>query len=142
MPRPGSGRCATPLPGPTTCCRLSNRRCSAAWRSSPAASPWRGPREGDLAAGAGDGMFYRHPTMPARSPTVLEDLAALVDHSLVQRVTGLAEQEPRYRMLETVREFGRVRLAESGEEEVVRHRHLRYLVVMAEQLSEQILLPE
>ena len=48
----------------------------------------------DLEAGAGDGLFYRHPMTPARSPTVLEDLAALVDHSLVQRVPGPAEQEP------------------------------------------------
>src|SRR6185437_10889155 len=62
--------------------------------------------EVDLEAGAGDGLFYRRPMSPAHSPTVLEDLAALIDHSLVQRVTGPAEQEPRYRMLETVREYG------------------------------------
>jgi tetratricopeptide (TPR) repeat protein len=99
-------------------------------------------RESDLDAGAGDGLFYQHPTSPARSPMVLEDLAALVDHSLVQRVAGPAEQEPRYRMLETVREFGREWLVESGEEGEVRRRHLAYLVGLAEHLSEHILLPE
>src|SRR5262249_43808436 len=93
-------------------------------------------------AGAGDGLFYRHPTTPARSPTVLEDLAALIDHSLVQRVTGPAEEEPRYRMLETVREFGLERLVESGEEEEVGSRHQIYLVALAERLTEQILLPQ
>ena len=101
-----------------------------------------GQRESDLEAGAGEGLFYRRPTSPARSPTVLEDLAALVDHSLVQRVTGTAEEEPRYRMLETVREFGLEQLAASGEDDEVRRRHLIYLMVLAEQLAEQILLPE
>ena len=73
-----------------------------------------------MTGGAGDGLFYRRPAPPARPPTVLEDLAALVDHSLVQPVTGPLTEEPRYRMLETVREFGRERLAESGEEDTVR----------------------
>ena len=45
-------------------------------------------------------------------------------------------------MLETVREFGRERLADSGEEEEVRRRHLVYLVALAEQLAERIWLPE
>ena len=36
--------------------------------------------------GAGDGLFYRHPEPPPRPPAALDDLAALVDHSLVQPV--------------------------------------------------------
>src|SRR5262249_53331605 len=35
--------------------------------------------------GAGDGLFYRHPEPPSRPSVVLDDLAALVDHSLVQQ---------------------------------------------------------
>ena len=72
---------------------------------------------------------------------MLEDLAALVDHSLVQRVDPVAE-EPRYRMLETVREFGLERLAASGEEDEVRRRHLIYLVALAEHLAERLWLPQ
>ena len=91
--------------------------------------------------GAGDGLFYRRPEPPPRPPAVLDDLAALVDHSLVQRVDPAAE-EPRYRMLETVREFGLERLAASGEEGEVRRRHLVYFVALAEQLAERVWLPE
>ncbi|HEX6736763.1 MAG TPA: LuxR C-terminal-related transcriptional regulator, partial [Vicinamibacteria bacterium] len=97
--------------------------------------------EVDLEAGAGEGLFYRRPLPPAPPATVLEDLAALVDHSLVQRVNDPAEQEPRYRMLETVREFALERLVKSGEAGEVRRRHLAHLVGLAEQLAEQILLP-
>ncbi|HEX6654854.1 MAG TPA: AAA family ATPase, partial [Candidatus Limnocylindria bacterium] len=102
----------------------------------------KGPHEPDLEAGAGDGLFYRHPTSPAHSPTVLEDLVALIDHSLVQRVDAPAEQEPRYRMLETVREFALERLEATGAAEAMRRRHLAYLVGLAERLAERVWLPE
>jgi predicted ATPase len=36
----GSGRCATPSPGASTCSLPRNGRCSGGWRSSPAALPW------------------------------------------------------------------------------------------------------
>jgi non-specific serine/threonine protein kinase len=91
--------------------------------------------------GAGDGLFYERPMPPPRPLAVLTDLAALVDHSLVQPVDPVGE-EPRYRMLETVREFGRERLAESGEEGEARRRHLVYLVALAEHLSERLWLPQ
>ena len=41
---PGSARCAMPSPGAMTCSRRRSRCSSGAWRSSPAASPWRPPR--------------------------------------------------------------------------------------------------
>ena len=91
--------------------------------------------------GVGDGMFYRHPEPPPRPPVVLDDLAALVDHSLVQHLDPITD-EPRYRMLETVRQFGLEQLAASGEEEEVRRRHLIYFVALAERLAERISLPE
>ncbi len=91
--------------------------------------------------GAGDGLFYRHPEPPPRPPAALDDLAALVDHSLVQPVDPVAE-EPRYRMLETVRQFGLEQLAASGEEGEVRRRHLVYFVALAEHLSERLWLPQ
>ena len=56
---------------------------------------------------------------PARRPDALDDLADLVEQSLVQLVE--VEGEPvRYRLLETVREFGAARLAERGTTEAVR----------------------
>ncbi len=62
----------------------------------------------------------------------LEGLGALVDASLVQPVE-VPEGEPRFRMLETVREFGLERLIESGEEAAVRDRHATWFLHRAEQ---------
>jgi non-specific serine/threonine protein kinase len=56
---------------------------------------------------------------------VLAGLAALVDQSLVQREDGPGG-EPRYRMLETIREFGLERLAAHGEEAATRDRHVAW----------------
>ncbi len=65
---------------------------------------------------------------------VLEGVASLVDASLLQ-----VEQPPpgghpelRYRMLETVREFGLERLAASGEERATRRRHAEWCLDVAE----------
>ena len=91
--------------------------------------------------GAGDGLFFRRPEPPPHPPAALDDLAALVAHSLVQPVDPIMD-EPRYRMLETVRQFGLEQLAATGEEEEVRRRHLIYFVALAENLSERIPLPE
>jgi predicted ATPase/DNA-binding CsgD family transcriptional regulator len=62
------------------------------------------------------------------------DFVALVDHSLVQRESG-AGDEPRYRMLESIREYALDRLAASGEEEARRHRHAAYFLQLAEKLA-------
>ena len=57
----------------------------------------------------------------------LDGLASLVDKSLLRQEDTLWG-EPRFRMLETIREYGLERLAEHGEEEAIRRRHaLRYL---------------
>ena len=55
----------------------------------------------------------------------LDTLAALVDKSLVV-VEGRDEDEPRYRLLASMREFGLECLSESGEREVVASRHCQY----------------
>jgi predicted ATPase/DNA-binding XRE family transcriptional regulator len=60
-------------------------------------------------------------------PDVLDGLAALVEAHLVSRQTVDAAA-PRFGMLETVREFGLEQLAESDEEDIVRHRHAEYFV--------------
>ncbi|MFG1655536.1 BTAD domain-containing putative transcriptional regulator [Micromonospora chersina] len=60
---------------------------------------------------------------------VLDGLSALVDKSLV--VAG-GTGEPRYRMLETIREYGLDRLAEAGEADAVRRAHAAEFLGLAE----------
>jgi len=63
----------------------------------------------------------------------LEGMASLVDESLVRQ----AEEpggEPRFTMLETVREFGLDRLTVSGEDRLIRTRHAAYFAGLAEVL--------
>ncbi len=71
---------------------------------------------------------------------VLEGMAALLDNSLVQG----AEQdaEPRYTMLETIREFGLEQLVATGEEDAIRDRHAFYFLHLAERLIPNIHLLE
>ena len=58
-------------------------------------------------------------------PLVFDALAALVTKNLVQRATGPGA-DPRFEMLETVREFARERLGASGEEDRIRRAHAVY----------------
>ena len=68
-------------------------------------------------------------------PDAIDGVASLVDKSLVRRRTSGVE-EPRFRMLETIREFGREALADSDEEDdVVEHRHASYFLDLAEQVG-------
>jgi predicted ATPase/DNA-binding SARP family transcriptional activator len=62
--------------------------------------------------------------------SVLEGLAALVDESLLGR--GAAD-EPRFAMLQIVRDYALERLAVSGEGDKTRRRHLEHYVAFAEQ---------
>jgi predicted ATPase len=65
---------------------------------------------------------------------VLDVLASLVERSLVS-LEG--DDPPRYRLLETPRDFARERLAEAGEEELARRRHAGALRVWLESANEQ-----
>lgn len=69
---------------------------------------------------------------------VLDVLAGLVAKSLV-----LSERHKpgpyRYRMLETIRQYGREKLMERGEADPVRRRHAEYFVRLAEQLQVELL---
>jgi predicted ATPase len=60
-----------------------------------------------------------------RGLSVFEGLASLVYNSLLQPEAGTTDQ-PRFRMLETIREYAQERLEESGELEALRRRHARY----------------
>ncbi|MEO8755248.1 MAG: hypothetical protein ABI624_21510, partial [Casimicrobiaceae bacterium] len=62
---------------------------------------------------------------------VLDLVTRLVDKSLLQ-VERDGDSEPRYRMLETLRQFAQEMLAASGDEAAVRRRHRDYYVALAE----------
>jgi predicted ATPase/serine/threonine protein kinase len=63
---------------------------------------------------------------------LLDGMASMVDKSLVQQVEQ-AKGESRFVMLETVREYGLEKLAESGEEALTRRAHAAYFLVLAEE---------
>jgi predicted ATPase/DNA-binding CsgD family transcriptional regulator len=66
------------------------------------------------------------------SRTLLDLISSLLDKSMAREEEG-ADGQPRLIMLETIREYGLERLAESGEEGAVRQAYALYLVELAEQ---------
>jgi predicted ATPase len=68
-----------------------------------------------------------------RAPgSVLDQLSSLLDKSLLREVEA-ANGEPRFVMLELLREFGLEQLEASGEQETIRHRHANFFLALAEQ---------
>ena len=67
----------------------------------------------------------------------LDGIAALVDQSLVRRDEA-AHGEPRFMMLETIREFALERLAESNQTADFRRRHAEHFLAFAEALEPQL----
>lgn len=69
---------------------------------------------------------------------VFDGIASLVEKSLLRQNGDLVSAEPRYRMLETVREFGLERLAASGEIEDIRRAHAEYYSRLALQAEPEL----
>jgi predicted ATPase len=65
---------------------------------------------------------------------LVDALAALVDHNLVVR-SDAAGRPPRFSMLETIREFARDLLKQSGEDADARTAHMRFFLDLAERLA-------
>ena len=61
-------------------------------------------------------------------------MAALVDESLLRQDEGL-EGEPRFRMLETVREYGLEQLERNGEGEETRNRLAAWSLILSQQIA-------
>ncbi|MCC6792111.1 MAG: hypothetical protein IT336_10510 [Thermomicrobiales bacterium] len=61
----------------------------------------------------------------------VEGITTLIEHSLLQQST-VSDSEPRYAMLETVREYGLERLDASDEGEVVHRQHAEYFLSVAD----------
>ncbi|HXS75233.1 MAG TPA: tetratricopeptide repeat protein [Terracidiphilus sp.] len=63
---------------------------------------------------------------------VFEGLSSLLDKNLIERAESL-QAEPRFTMLETIREYALERLISSGEERQTRRSHAAYCLVIAEE---------
>ena len=69
----------------------------------------------------------------------LDDVRSLVDQSLLTVLDS--DRTVRYRMLETVREFGRLQLVEAGEEEAARDAQLEWACAFALRLGDDLWSP-
>lgn len=77
---------------------------------------------------------------PSGSLRVLDGIASLVDKSLLRWEEGL-DGEPRYFLLETVREFAHEQLVASGEAGVAGRRHARWCLALTEEAAREMLGP-
>lgn len=77
---------------------------------------------------------------PAGDPSIdfLEGMSSLVDKSL-QRQEEQLGGESRFRLLETVREYGLGCLSQSGEAAVIRERHADFFLKLVERIEPQLL---
>ena len=71
------------------------------------------------------------------SVSILDQLGSFLDKSLLREVEGM-EDEPRFVMLELLREFGLEQLEASGEQETIRHRHATFFLALAEQAEAKL----
>ncbi|WP_328842704.1 ATP-binding protein [Streptomyces sp. NBC_00258] len=67
-----------------------------------------------------------------------DEVLALLERLVAQSIVLTAQVEglPRYRFLETIREYGRARLSESGEEQILLRRHRSFYLDLAERLAD------
>jgi predicted ATPase/DNA-binding winged helix-turn-helix (wHTH) protein len=72
---------------------------------------------------------------------IFELMSSLVDKSLIEQ-RQLNDDEPRFRMLETIREYSLERLQESGEEASTKRAHAAYCLVLAEEGNPELNEPE
>lgn len=63
---------------------------------------------------------------------MVEELTALVDKSLVRQV---GEQEPRFSLLETIREYAAEKLAGMGGRDAIRRRHAEHFLALAREIE-------
>jgi predicted ATPase len=68
----------------------------------------------------------------------LERLEQLAEKSLVFPVHGARPDEPRFGMLETIREYAREKLEESGRSDAYRHKHAEYYLALAQQAEPEL----
>ncbi|MDF2702547.1 MAG: adenylate/guanylate cyclase protein [Rubrobacteraceae bacterium] len=67
----------------------------------------------------------------------LDGVESLVDKSLLRQEEGVGG-EPRFVMLETIHEYARERLEESGEDQEIKHAHAEYFLALAEEAEPEL----
>lgn len=72
---------------------------------------------------------------------IFELMSSLIDKSLIQQ-RQQNNLEPRFRMLETIREYSLERLQQSGEEAATKRAHAAYCLVLAEEGNPELSEPE
>lgn len=76
-------------------------------------------------------------TGPGPEPDALDGLTSLTDNSLL-RQDEQPDGEPRFNLLETIREYAAERLAGTGEGEALRRRHAAYYLALAERAAARL----
>ncbi|HEU0286266.1 MAG TPA: LuxR C-terminal-related transcriptional regulator [Nocardioidaceae bacterium] len=94
-------------------------------RTSVFAAPFT-PRDAEIVAGYA----------PLRSGEVAGALARLADHSLLVVIAGAGET--RYRMLETIRQYGEEQMADRGDDTETKGRHLQWCLTTSAQLEDAV----
>ena len=72
---------------------------------------------------------------------ILDGVQSLVEKSLLRQEEGVGDQ-PRFRMLETIHEFARERLDDSGATESLQQRHAAFFLALAEQAEPHLSGPD
>ena len=85
-----------------------------------------------FAGGAGLSALEEVVLDPGHGDSALDDVESLLDKSLLRLESGSAVDEPRYGMLETIREYAEQRLVDRGEAEGIRERHARWVAAFVE----------
>jgi ATP/maltotriose-dependent transcriptional regulator MalT len=75
-------------------------------------------------------------SLSSESEPILDVVASLVDKSLLQRMEQQEGQEPRFVMLETIREYALESLESLGETEAARRAHAAYFLRLAEEAEQ------
>jgi predicted ATPase len=77
-------------------------------------------------------------TNPEGDIDVFGGLERLVEHSLLRSAEGVGD-EPRFTMLETIREYGLERLEDKGEVEATRRLHAAFFLTLAEEAEPHLI---
>ena len=120
--------------------RLRTLRAAIAW-SYELLTPAEQSRFHRLAVFVGDFSLDAVETVLGSADGVLDVVSGLVDKSLLQPAAH-RDGEPRFLMLDTIREYARERLLAAGEDTEARRAHATYFTNLAEQAESALRGPE